>query len=103
VQKYLTLTNHTYNPQIVMISGKFWDKLSGDEKKILQDAAAEARDYERSVSREQAGKALEELKAEGMQVSELPAEEVAKFREKVKPCHRQVLEGGRPGVDEAAR
>jgi len=85
VQKYLTLTNHTYNPQIVMISGKFWDKLSGDEKKILQDAAAEARDYERSVSREQAGKALEELKAEGMQVSELPAEEVAKFREKVKP------------------
>jgi TRAP-type C4-dicarboxylate transport system substrate-binding protein len=85
VQKYLTLTNHTYNPQIVMISGKFWDKLSGDERRILQEAAAEARDYERSVSREQAGKALEELKAEGMQVSELPAEEVAKFREKVKP------------------
>ena len=85
VQKYLTLTNHTYNPQIVMISGTFWDKLSGDEKRILQEAAAEARDYERSVSREQAGKALEELKAEGMQVSELPAEEVAKFREKVKP------------------
>ena len=85
VQKYLTLTNHTYNPQIVMISGKFWDKLSGDERKILQEAAAEARDYERSVSREQAGKALEALKAEGMQVSELPAEEVSKFREKVKP------------------
>ncbi len=85
VQKYLTLTRHTYNPQIVLVSGKFWDKLNEDEKKLLQDAAAEARDYERSVSREQADKALEELKAEGMEVSELPAEEVAKFREKAKP------------------
>jgi TRAP-type C4-dicarboxylate transport system substrate-binding protein len=85
VQKYLTLTRHTYNPQIVLVSGKFWDKLNEDEKKLLQDAAAEARDYERSVSREQADKALEELKAEGMEISELPAEEIAKFREKAKP------------------
>jgi TRAP-type transport system periplasmic protein len=85
VQKYLTLTRHTYNPQIVLVSGKFWDKLSQDERKLFQEAAAEARAYQRSVSREQDGKALEELKAEGIEVSELPAEEVAKFHEKAKP------------------
>ena len=85
VQEYMTLTNHTYNPQMVMISGKFWDQLNEDERKLLQDAAVEARDYERGVAREQAGKAVEELKAEGMEVSELPPEEVAKFREKAKP------------------
>ena len=85
VQAYLTLTNHTYNPQIVMISGQFWDKLNADERKLLQEATLEARDYQRGMSREQAGKALEELKAEGMEVSELPPEEVAKFREKAKP------------------
>lgn len=85
VQKYLTLTRHTYNPQIVLISGKFWSKLNEDERKLLQDAALEARDYQRTVSREQAAKAVEELKAEGMEITELPPEEMAKFREKAKP------------------
>ena len=85
VQKYLTLTNHTYNPQIVMVSGKFWGKLNEDERKLLQEAALEAQGYQRAVSREQAGKALDQLKAEGMEISPLPPEEVAKFREKAKP------------------
>jgi tripartite ATP-independent transporter DctP family solute receptor len=85
VQAYLTLTNHTYNPQIVLVSGQFWDKLNADEKRLLQEATLEARDYQRQVSREQAGKALEELKAEGMEVSELAPAEVTKLREKAKP------------------
>ena len=85
VQKYLTLTRHTYNPQIVMISKRLWDKLNEDERKILQEATLEARDYQRTVAREQDGKAIEALKAEGMTVGELPAEEVAKFRDKAKP------------------
>jgi TRAP-type C4-dicarboxylate transport system substrate-binding protein len=40
-----------YNPQIILIGKKTWDKLSNDEKKIIQDAANEARDYQREVSR----------------------------------------------------
>jgi tripartite ATP-independent transporter DctP family solute receptor len=35
VQKFATLTNHQYNPQSVLISKKFWDTLSADEKKII--------------------------------------------------------------------
>ena len=85
MQKYLTLTNHTYNPQIVLVSGKLWGQLNDDEKKLLQDAAVEAQAYQRAQSREQAGKALEELKAEGMTISELPPEELAKFRAKAQP------------------
>jgi TRAP-type transport system periplasmic protein len=37
------------------------------------------------VSREENSKAIEELKAKKMQVGELPAEEVAKLRQMVKP------------------
>jgi tripartite ATP-independent transporter DctP family solute receptor len=85
VQKHLTLTNHTYNPQIVMIGKKFWDKLNADEQKLIQDAANESRDYERKVSREQAAKAVAELKAEGLQITELSPAEVERFREKAKP------------------
>jgi TRAP-type transport system periplasmic protein len=85
VQKNLALTQHVYNPQILLISKKFWDKLNSDEQRILQDAAIEARDYQRAVSREMSAKAVEQLKAESVQITELPAEEVAKLRERTKP------------------
>ncbi|WP_309678223.1 TRAP transporter substrate-binding protein [Polaromonas sp.] len=85
VQKYVTLTNHQYNPQSVLISKKFWDTLSAPEKKILSDAAVESTAYQRQQARDQAGTALETVKKAGMQVSELSAAELAKFREKMKP------------------
>lgn len=85
VQKHLALTNHVYNPQSMIISKKVWDTFSADEKKAFQDAANEAIAHQRKVSREQTATALDALKKSGMQVTELPAEEVAKLREKMKP------------------
>jgi tripartite ATP-independent transporter DctP family solute receptor len=85
VQKYVTLTNHQYNPQSVLISKKFWDTLSAAEQKIVADAAAESSVYQRQQARDQANTALEAVKKGGMQVSELSAAELAKFREKMKP------------------
>ena len=85
VQKYVTLTNHQYNPQSVLMSKKFWDTLNAAEKKIIADAAVEATAYQRQQAREQAGTALETVKKAGMQVSELSPAELAKFREKMKP------------------
>lgn len=85
VQKFLTLSNHQYNPQSVVISKRFWDTLSADEKKILQDAAVESAKFQREQSRSAAAGILDELKKSGMQVTELPAAEVAKLRDKMKP------------------
>ena len=85
VQKYMTLTNHQYNPQSVVMSKKFWDSLSADEKKVVADAARESAKYQREQSRNAAAGILADLKKNGMQVSELPPAEVAKLREKMKP------------------
>lgn len=85
VQKYMTVTRHQYNPQIVLISRKFWDGLNDEEKAVLQSAATEARDYQRKVSREQDAKAIAEIKSNGMEVSELSPEETQKLRDAVKP------------------
>lgn len=85
VQKYMTVTRHQYNPQIVLISKKFWDGLNDEEKAVLQAAATEARGYQRKVSREQDAKAMTEIKGTGMQVDELSPEETQKLREAVKP------------------
>jgi tripartite ATP-independent transporter DctP family solute receptor len=85
VQKHLALTYHQYNPQSIVVSKKFWDGLSAGEKKIVQDAVTESIKYQREQSRTLAGSLLETLKKNGMQVTELPASEVAKLREKMKP------------------
>ena len=85
VQKYVALTNHQYNPQSVLMSKKFWDSLSATDKKIVSDAANEASTYQRKQARDQVSVALENLKKNGMQVSELPASEMAILREKMKP------------------
>jgi tripartite ATP-independent transporter DctP family solute receptor len=87
VQKYLSATNHVYAANIILVSKKFWDTLSPAEQKIMKDAAVEARDYQRQVSRDMAGKALAELKAKGMQVNELAPAEVTRMRTAVKPIH----------------
>ena len=85
VQKFLAITNHQYNPQSLIFSKKVWDTLGAPEKKILQDAAAEAAVFQRKTSREAATGTLDALKKAGMQVTEFSPAEQAKLREKLKP------------------
>ena len=85
VQKFLVVSNHQYNPQSLIFSKKIWDTLSADEKKILQDAAREAAAFQRKTNRDLAAGQLAELKKAGMTVTELPAAEQAKLRDKFKP------------------
>jgi tripartite ATP-independent transporter DctP family solute receptor len=85
VQKNLAITNHQYNPQSLIFSKKVWDTLSAAEKKILQDAAAEASKFQRQLNRDKAAGDLAELKKAGMQVTEFSAAEQAKLRDKLKP------------------
>ena len=83
VQKYLTVTNHVYSPWIVTVSKKFWDGLSPAEKKVLTDAAVKSRDFERKDTRDEAAKALADLKAKGMQINELSPAEAGRMRDKL--------------------
>lgn len=87
VQKYLTLTRHAYTPFMVLYSKKLWDQLSAEEQKILSDCAIVGRDEERKVSRELNDKSLANLKAKGMAVSEVSAEELAKMRAATAPVY----------------
>ncbi|WP_138511902.1 TRAP transporter substrate-binding protein [Rhodoferax bucti] len=85
VQKNVALTNHQYNPQSVIFSKKVWDSMSAAEKKIIDDAADEAVKAQREANRAALNANLELLKKNGMTISTLPAAEIAKLREKMKP------------------
>lgn len=83
VQKYMTVTNHVYSPWIVTVSKKYWDQLSKDEQKVLSDAAKTSRDFERKDTRDEASKAMANLKAKGMEINELSPAEATRMRDKL--------------------
>lgn len=85
VQKHLVQTNHQYNPQSLIMSRKVWDSLGADDRKVIGEAAVEAARFQRQVSRTDAGAALESLKKNGMQVTDLAPAELAKFRARMAP------------------
>ena len=85
VQRYLSLTRHIYNAQSVIMGKKTWDKLSEEERKIVQASLNEAEAYQRQVSREKSLQVLDDLKKAGMQVNEVSPQEIARIREKIKP------------------
>jgi tripartite ATP-independent transporter DctP family solute receptor len=86
VQRYASNTRHAYSPLLVLVSKRFWDQLSADERKILQDAATETKAFERETSRAMDAKAMEELKSKGMTITDISPAERARMRDKLKPA-----------------
>jgi TRAP-type C4-dicarboxylate transport system substrate-binding protein len=66
------------------VSKAIFDKLTPGDRTALRQAASEARDFERNISREKNRQALEKL-TKTMRVAELGPVEEAKMREAVKP------------------
>ena len=85
VQKYFSGTRHIYNPQMMMVSKKFWDTLSADEKKIFQDATIEARDTQRKAARAMTERSRKTMTDHGMLLNEIDPAELAKMKAAVKP------------------
>ncbi|MCI0918546.1 TRAP transporter substrate-binding protein [Pseudomonas stutzeri] len=88
VQKFVSATNHIYNPQSLIIGQKTWDRLNADEQAVIREAAKEATQYQRKITQERQGQALDTLK-EAMVFNEVDKAAVAAFREKVKPVIEQ--------------
>lgn len=108
VQKHVSATNHVYAANILLVSKRFWDKLSPAEQKMMQEAAAESRAYQRQTSRAAAQKAVGELQAKGMQYHEIAPAERERLLQAVKPVTDRLIGGYDPAIvklygDELAR
>lgn len=65
VQKYLSLTGHTYASEPLLISKQAWNKLTPEQQNLIRQAAIDTRDWERNLCRELEGKFLDQIKAAG--------------------------------------
>ncbi|MYZ43433.1 TRAP transporter substrate-binding protein [Schauerella aestuarii] len=85
IQKYLSLTGHVYGPALVLMSPSVYDGLSDKEKAAFQqagkDSARAMRDYVDAIEIN----GVEQLKKEGMQVTEVDRDAFAKAVEPAYP------------------
>ena len=71
VTDYVSWTRHFMTPDLFAISAKTWGKLSDDQKKIITEEAQKAVAYERSIWAENTQKAIDALKAEGVEFNDV--------------------------------
>jgi len=86
VQKYLSLIGHQYSPLPLIISEKIWKKLSPEYRKAIQEAAYEARDYQRQLVVQNENTLLIKLLKKGM-IANWP--DKGPFKEVVEPVYRK--------------
>ncbi len=89
VQKYLAITNHVYNSQMLVMSKKIWDKLPPDIQRILKESAWIAGLYVRQLVKESEEKLIDEMKKKGIVVT---YPDLESFREKVKPAIEKIAD-----------
>ena len=81
VQEHLTLSGHVYSPAILLVSPQLWNGMSEDDRAVfLRGAQAGVAAMRGFVDEIEAG-GVETLRAAGMQVGELDADQRAAFRD----------------------
>ena len=85
VQEYLSLTGHSYNAVVLLIGKPSFDKLNDEEMAIIREAAAEARGFQRDLTRTQTEGLLTKLAEDGMEVNEVSPGEQQRLAEQLQP------------------
>ena len=80
VGKYLTMTNHAYCEFVLAMNGAAWDRLTEEQKQIIEEAAEETRDEIRQQTKDEDISAMKKLEAAGMEVYTIPAEDLPKWQ-----------------------
>lgn len=69
VQKYLTMTRHTYNSMVHVVSKKTWEKLSQEQRKIIREESIKAGEWMRIEVQQQEIEMLLQLEEEGLSIT----------------------------------
>lgn len=85
VQKYVSLTGHSYSPEPLVFSLATWNKLPKAYQTAIEKAALEARDYNRKLSAEKDLEYVRQLEEKGMQVTKLSPAQIAEFSKLMGP------------------
>lgn len=67
-QKFMTMTGHTYNSMVHVISKKTWDKLTTEQQNIIREESIKAGNYMRQTLQDAEAGQMKELEELGMKI-----------------------------------
>jgi C4-dicarboxylate-binding protein DctP len=90
VQKHLTLSDHGYLGYAVITNKKFWDGLTADQRKLIEQAMKETTVYERGIAQQENDDSLAKVSAaKTTEVYTLSAAERAEWMKALLPVHQE--------------
>jgi C4-dicarboxylate-binding protein DctP len=91
VQKYLTVSDHTYIGYALIVNKKFWEELPGDVRGELESAVKDATAYCNSIAQQENEEALAKIKASGtVEFYVLSDKEKAEWRKGLIKVHEEM-------------
>lgn len=87
VAKYYTIDEHTRVPELQLCAQATWNKLSAEDREMIQACAKESALYERTLWIEREKQSKERLSQSKVEVIELLPEEKARFQQAVKKVY----------------
>ncbi len=84
VQKYLSVTNHIYSGMCFTIAESTWNKLTDEQKEIVEAAAKSSAETDRKTNEQQTNDLVAKLKEAGMEINE---PDLAPFQEATKSVY----------------
>ncbi len=91
VQKYITLTRHTYSGYVVVINKSFWDKLPADIRGEVTAAMKDASAFNDKIAEEDEARSVAAIKASGKSQIHTPsAEDKARWLKAMLPVQDEM-------------
>lgn len=98
VQKFLTMSNHVYSTHMVLANQDFYGNLSDKDREIVNSALSKAIDYQQEVIAAEEKQQLDAIKAAGVKVTKLTAEQVDEFKKETAPIREKYLKQVDPDI-----
>ncbi|GAA1753150.1 MULTISPECIES: DctP family TRAP transporter solute-binding subunit [Streptomonospora] len=92
VQSHISLTSHQIGSQMIVVSGKTWQKLSAEQQEALQKAVSETRARNRECIEKAEAEIVKEWKANGT-IEIVDDVDVEAFRSKARDYFQKNLDG----------
>jgi tripartite ATP-independent transporter DctP family solute receptor len=86
-QKYISIINYLYSSMVHLVNVKVWNKLTPDQKKIIQEESDSARLYMRKLVREKEKTQIADMQKKG-NVIDYP--ELKAFQDKMGPAYEKI-------------
>ena len=92
VQKFLTLTHHSYASSIMLCSNKLWQSLPMAEQQLFEQLAQESAGVISECTRKKTKEIQSQLTSNGLMITKLSENELVKMKEAVQPIYRPYRE-----------